>query len=534
MNDKKQIVIVGAGLGGLACAAYLSREGFPVLLLEKNDNCGGLLNSFNYEGFVFDVGARSIENSGVIKPMLKDLGIEIDLIESPVSMGIESDIFSIKDLEDIKKYKSLLIKKFPENKKDIDKIFKVVDKISHSMEIIYGFNNPVFIKDFTKNKEYLIHELLPWFGKFILAVMHMNRMNAPIEDFLRKYTNNESLIDIISQHFFKRTPTFFALGYFYVYQEYFYPKGGTGILAQKLAEKIIEQGGVIQTNTTISKVDPSNKTLTDNKGNKYNYSKLVWGADLKELYSIIDILKLDNKTKENTIKQKEKVMASRGGDSVFSLYLGINKPLTYFSKKSNGHFFYTPQKTGLAQTNKQELNNLISNFEKLSKKDIFNWVDKYCKLNTYEISIPGLRDKNLAPDGKTGFIASILFEYNLVKKIKDAGWYEEFKEEVSNKMIEVLQSSLYSDLKENIIFKFSFSPLSYEKHIKTSEGGITGWTYERKSPVINNLRKIPKSVKTTIDDIYQVGQWAYSPAGIPTAILTGWYAFDNINKNKNK
>jgi len=188
----------------------------------------------------------------------------------------------------------------------------------------------------------------------------------------------------------------------------------------------------------------------------------------------------------------------------------------------------------VAQANKQELNNLISNFEKLSKKDIFNWVDKYCKLNTYEISIPGLRDKNLAPDGKTGFIASILFEYNLVKKIKDAGWYEEFKEEVSNKMIEVLQSSLYSDLKENIIFKFSFSPLSYEKHIKTSEGGITGWTYERKSPVINNLRKIPKSVKTTIDDIYQVGQWAYSPAGIPTAILTGWYAFDNINKNKNK
>lgn len=117
MNDKKQIVIVGAGLGGLACAAYLSREGFSVLLLEKNDNCGGLLNSFNYEGFVFDVGARSIENSGVIKPMLKDLGIEIDLVESPVSMGIESDIFSIKELEDIKKYKSLLIKKFPENKR---------------------------------------------------------------------------------------------------------------------------------------------------------------------------------------------------------------------------------------------------------------------------------------------------------------------------------------------------------------------------------------------------------------------------------
>jgi len=38
------------------------------------------------------------------------------------------------------------------------------------------------------------------------------------------------------------------------------------------------------------------------------------------------------------------------------------------------------------------------------------------------------------------------------------------------------------------------------------------------------------SVKTPIPDILQTGQWVYSPAGIPTAVLTGWLAAQSIIK----
>jgi phytoene dehydrogenase-like protein len=530
MNKEDTIIIVGAGLAGLTSAAYLSREGYNVQLLEQSDICGGLITSFSRDGFVFDTGARSIENSGVVKPLLKDLGIEIELLDSKVSLGIEKDILSMSGSEDIKKYKALLISKFPENINDIDKIFEVIKKITKSMKVIYGFDNPIFKKDFTHDKKYLIHELMPWFGKFILAVMHMNRINKPINDFLKKYTSNQALIDMISQHFFKKTPTFFALGYFYVYQEYLYPKGGTGELTKKLSEKVIENGAKIKKNTLIKYIDPQNKILVDNKGNKYNYSKLIWAADLKNLYSITDFDQLDTKNKLKCLKQKELFDSNRGGDSVFSLYLGIDKPLSYFEKISHGHFLYTPQSKGLANTNTKELNNILNNFDKLSKEEIINWANKYCSLNTIEISIPSLRDPQLSPDGKTGLIANIFFEYDLVKKIKDANWYKEFKEIVENKLIEILQSTIYPEIKNKILFQFSFSPLSYNSKVKTSEGAITGWTYERKVPVVHSIQKIPKSVKTAIPDIYQVGQWAYSPAGIPTAILTGWYGADAIMK----
>ncbi|MFX1432686.1 MAG: FAD-dependent oxidoreductase, partial [Promethearchaeota archaeon] len=59
-----EVIIVGAGMAGLTAAAYLSRAGYDVLLIEKNETCGGLLTSIQKDGFVFDTGPRSIENSG--------------------------------------------------------------------------------------------------------------------------------------------------------------------------------------------------------------------------------------------------------------------------------------------------------------------------------------------------------------------------------------------------------------------------------------------------------------------------------------
>ena len=95
----EKIVIVGAGMSGLTAAIYLSQQGYNVLLIDKNKECGGLLTSFEYEGFTFDGGARSIENSGIIRPMLNELGIDLEILESPVSIGIEDEIVNTFDLK---------------------------------------------------------------------------------------------------------------------------------------------------------------------------------------------------------------------------------------------------------------------------------------------------------------------------------------------------------------------------------------------------------------------------------------------------
>ncbi|MFN2215783.1 MAG: oleate hydratase, partial [Anaerolineales bacterium] len=61
-----EAIIVGGGIAGLISAAYLAKNGYQILLLEKEDACGGLVNSFTRDGFVYDGGIRAMENSGIL------------------------------------------------------------------------------------------------------------------------------------------------------------------------------------------------------------------------------------------------------------------------------------------------------------------------------------------------------------------------------------------------------------------------------------------------------------------------------------
>jgi len=87
-------------------------------------------------------------------------------------------------------------------------------------------------------------------------------------------------------------------------------------------------------------------------------------------------------------------------------------------------------------------------------------------------------------------------------------------------------------LKDKILFQSSSTPLSIESVVGSSEGAIVGWSNESPVPVVHELRKMGGSVKTPIPNVYQAGQWVYSPAGLPTAILTGWHAAQNVIKMK--
>jgi phytoene dehydrogenase-like protein len=524
-------IIVGGGIAGLTSAAYLSRAGQKVLLIEKNSECGGLVNSFTRDGFQFDAGVRALEDAGIIFPMLADLGIRLDVVKSPVTLGIENEIIHIEGQESLLKYSDLLLKLFPESKEEIENVIKIIRKIMKHMDVLYGIENPVF-KDLKRDRTFIFKKLLPWLPKFIFTVGKINRLNMPVEDYLGKFVKNPSLRDIISQHFFKNTPTFFAMSYFSLYLDYFYPKGGVGRLPEVMKNKIIECGGEILTDTKITKVMAEQCLLIDQNNATYYYESLIWAADLKMLYRITETEGLSQSIKTLSAEAKNKFLKNRGGDSVFSLFVEADEPLESFRKIAHGHFFYTPSKVGLGEVHRAELDNLIHNFDKVGKEQILTWLDKFTRLNTYEISIPGFKDPELVPPGKTGLIISFLAEYDLFNKIKDAGWLDEFISEIENRVLKVISDSVYPMLKDKTIAHFSFTPLSIENRVGSSEGAITGWSFQESMPVINKIQNSARSVVTPFPSIFQAGQWAYSPAGVPMSILTGKLAADRVLKQK--
>ena len=532
-NEDTKIIIVGAGMAGLTAAAYLGKENYNVLLVEKNDRTGGLISTFNSGGFFFDTGPRAYINSGIVKPIFSDLGIQWDFLKNPISIGIEDQLFRIDSMNELQEYRRVLTHLFPGNKDDINQIISIISQLSEYTRVLYEFDNPNFV-DLMSDKKFIFKKLIPWTFKFLHALSKFNQYSMPMEEFLSRLTENQALIDVITQHFFRKTPTYFALGYFHVYLDYFYPKGGTGSLPNLLEEKILEQGGEIKLNKTIVAINPDESTVTDSEGNRYDYDHLIWASDLKTLYRVLNLEGVDHQISHAIEMKKQQVLSSKGAESVFIMFMAVNRPPSYFQENGGEHLFYTPSRHGLGEIYQRERLRMIEGFDKISKEEILDWLEKYIEWNTFEISIPALRDQTLAPDGQTGLMVSCLFDYQVIENVEKAGWYGEFKQILENRVISNLSKTIYKNLDEDILFYFSSTPLTINKISGSSEGAITGWSFETESPVINKLKDIPKSILTPIPNIYQAGQWAYSPAGVPIAMLTGWYATQTIMKQSRK
>jgi len=518
------VIIAGGGIAGLTCSAFLAKSGYTILLLEKTEKLGGCINSFERDGFILDGGIRAIENSGVLMPMSRRLGIDIEFVKNNISIGLGKDVIRLKSIENLDDYENLLIKHFPENSSDIKKIFIEIKKITGYMDVLYNVDNPLFL-DIKKDRIYFIKVIIPWLFKYLAIIRKIEKLKEPVKKYLERFTTNRSLIDIIAQHFFKDTPTFFALGYFQLYLNYYYPKGGTQRLPEKIVKYISDCGVQIKNNSEVKEVNPELHQLSDQYGNTYAYKKLIWAADLKTLYNIINIDPIkDSGIKMNIISRKKELAYKTGGDSIFTLYLCVDLDKKYFSDIATEHFFYTPSSRGL-------LNSATINLS--SKEETMRSLEEYFRYNTYEISCPVLRDSNLAPEGKTGLIISTLFDYSVTEAIYNAGWYDEFKTLSENVIIDIFNNSIYPGIKTQIISRFSSTPLTFYRTLGNSEGAITGWGFNNHAiPVETRLLKIANSIKTPIPDVSQIGQWAFSPSGVPVSIITGKLAADNLRKNK--
>jgi phytoene dehydrogenase-like protein len=132
---------------------------------------------------------------------------------------------------------------------------------------------------------------------------------------------------------------------------------------------------------------------------------------------------------------------------------------------------------------------------------------------------------------------STLMDYSLVKYIQDQGWYEDLRELTNKLFVDVLDRYWLNGLKENIIERFWATPLTMEKFASTFQGSLSGWSFRNdKIPTEFLFSRVNKTMLTGYPNLFQAGQWAFAPAGLPTAALTGKLAADKIIKllKKNK
>ncbi len=75
---KRKIVVIGAGIGGIATAAFLAKKGFSVEVYEKNANPGGRCSQLVQDGHRFDLGATILLMPSLYRKVFSALDLDMD------------------------------------------------------------------------------------------------------------------------------------------------------------------------------------------------------------------------------------------------------------------------------------------------------------------------------------------------------------------------------------------------------------------------------------------------------------------------
>ena len=266
-KNEHDIIIVGGGLGGLASGVVLSKNGYNVLLLEKNAALGGFASGYTKDGYHFSYGAEDISGvweRGCISYLLKRIGIkEEDLFtRNSVRYLIDGQQLDIKE----KSFQEVLKGKFSEHSEAIDRFFA-------KAKAVY---DEVFDKDVTSTwgvplRQSFLVKAMPKEWLSLYPKRHVNMlewMDRSYQSVLDEYFENDEIKRILcgllgyvgARASVTSATTVIASTFGYYFYGGYRPKGGPQRLCALLKESIEKNGGTVLTEHTVTSV-----LISDNK-----------------------------------------------------------------------------------------------------------------------------------------------------------------------------------------------------------------------------------------------------------------------------
>jgi len=86
MNPPSQVVVIGAGISGLACALRLHELGADVRVIEAADRVGGIVSTVRQDGFLFESGPQSFLLTPDLRALIRAAEMESEVVEANSQM----------------------------------------------------------------------------------------------------------------------------------------------------------------------------------------------------------------------------------------------------------------------------------------------------------------------------------------------------------------------------------------------------------------------------------------------------------------
>lgn len=493
------VIVIGAGIGGLTCGALLAKNGFKTLVLEQHTVPGGYCTSFKRKGFTFDAAVHFVEGvgeDGSLYQILRELGVEREIefhhLDPIYRIVYLDEAISIPASLD--EYVALLSDKFPEEKEGISEFFDTIVKLAKEMERL-----PTSFKPWDLALFPLRFPLIYKYYKKTFAQM--------MADFIRD-GKLKSIVSAGSPCLGLPPTKLSALqmcGFLHAahFEGFYCPGGGAQAFADLLAKALTEHGGGLQLKTKATMILVENNRVAGVEtasGNRIEARYVVSNIDAREtFFNLIGREKLKRGFLERLDRMEPSI-------SFFQVWLGID---------------VDPRTKGLS-----ELENLC-----YSSYDIDYFHSEEEITEGYGICIPSLVQPGLAPEGKhvMSILCTLPYDYRGMWRTEDGKKGEEYrtlKDEVKERLIKAAEGIL-PGLSEHILVSEVATPLTLERYTSNYRGAAYGWA---QSPdQVGNNRLQPK---TPIKGLYLAGHWTTPGGGILPVALSGKAAAEAIIRKK--
>jgi polyamine oxidase len=161
------VIVIGAGMGGLAAARALHDASFQVVVLESRDRLGGRVHTDYSFGFPVDLGAswlHGVCNENPLAPLISRLGLPLYRTSGDNSVLYDHDLesYALFDMDGNQVPQDLVTRVGEEFEEILKETDKVRQEITEDLSIRQAFSI-VFERRPDLKLDGLAHKVLQWY-----------------------------------------------------------------------------------------------------------------------------------------------------------------------------------------------------------------------------------------------------------------------------------------------------------------------------------------------------------------------------------
>lgn len=484
MSEVYDVIIIGAGIGGLSAGLHLADRGYKTLILESHITPGGLCTSYERRGFTFDTCIHYLVGcgeDGVIRHPLQRFNLlqemKLKRLERFATVRTPDSEFTAGD--DFNEFERFLCRLCPADEKKLMGFFKQVRSLPKMVMPSPEDRRRHLLKSLGMLLSYWPMLPLNWrYGKLTYE-MYLQRFQdgEKIRPYLEAFADDHSVL-----------VNFYMYSWLYR-KDLWAPQITSLEFSRAFASRFAAMGGEIRYRSKVAKVlvrDGKATGVRLEDGEEISARAVVSNADgYQTLFGLLG---------------RELVLPALGQfydtaplfGSVLLISLGLGTKITTGDAPAN---------VAVEWVMPGPASNRLDNLQTAPL--------------TYKID--SLYNTAVAPEGKSVILVEAGADYGEWESLRqNPERYKEAKQKVQEIAISRAEK-FFPQIKGRVEVADVATPVTFERYTSNREGSIMGW-----KPTPELMRRMSLPMRPTgLPNFFMVGQWTSVGGGIPPSIMGG-------------